>query len=105
MEASPHRVRPDELEFDRLTSSICALSEVGRPVRLAERRCVQLDLMILEFPEGVKGCRWRLKGDSKRVVDWINGKARERMARGATGSIQRQLREWWSEKADIAHFP
>ena len=39
--------------------------------------------------------------DSKVVAGWVNGKARETEARGATGGTQCDLHEWWGDKANM----
>ena len=59
----------------------------------------QLDPLVLEDPVTDGGIQMEIRGDNKTVVDWVNGKARER---GAIGGIQRerQLREWWGNKTN-----
>ena len=47
-----------------------------------------------------EGLQVEIRGGSKTVVDWINGKGRDRDGRGAFGGIQRQLRAWWGNKTN-----
>ena len=39
--------------------------------------------------------------EGSKTVDWINGNARERTSRGAIEGVQRQLRDWWSDQANM----
>ena len=61
----------------------------------------QLDPTILEDREIREGSQVKIREDTKTVDDWIDGKVREGEAKGVTGNIQRQLREWWSDTANM----
>ena len=56
-----------------------------------------LDPMVLEAPRKSEGIQVEIRGESKTVVGWINGTARQRPA---IGNIQRQLRGCWDGMAN-----
>ena len=74
---------------------------VKKIFEIPSKETKQLDPMILEDlekGEGIQAEEWR---DCKTVMDLVNGKPRERTARGAIGGIQRQLRTLWSNKINM----
>ena len=56
------------------------------------------EVYITECACGGYGIQVDIRGDSKTVVDWINGKGRERAAKGANGGIQSQPVEGWGRQ-------
>ena len=52
---------------------------------------------MIEPPRTVEGIELVLRGDSKTVVDWINGKAKQKVSFRAIVAIQIQLMEWWEK--------
>ena len=57
----------------------------------------ELDPLLLEPPRTVEGIELVIRGDSKTVVDWINGKAKQKVPYQAIETIQIQLMEWWEK--------
>ena len=52
----------------------------------------------MEPPRTVEGIELVLREDSKTVVDWINGKAKQKVAYRAIETIQIHLMEWWKKR-------
>ena len=48
----------------------------------------------MEPPRTVEGIELALRGDSKTVIDWINGKAKQKVPYRALEIIQIHLMEW-----------
>ena len=44
-----------------------------------------------------------IRGDSKTVVDWINGKAKQKVSYRAIATIQIQLMDRWKKGVDLCH--
>ena len=53
-----------------------------------------LDPLMIEPPRTVEGIELVLRGDSKTVVDWINGKAKQKVSYRSIETRQIQLMEW-----------
>ena len=57
--------------------------------------CIRVDPMKVSIcPTEGKEVQMEITGDIKMVVDWINGKARQRSSGGGVEKVQKQLREW-----------
>ena len=56
----------------------------------------------MEPPRTVEGIELVIRRDSKTVVDWINGKAKQKVSYRAIETIQIQLMEWWKQGADLS---
>ena len=56
--------------------------------------------VVLEATGKGEGIQVEIRDDSRTVVDWVNGMARQRSAWDA-GDIRRQLREWWGRTATL----
>ena len=52
----------------------------------------------MEPPRTVEGTELVLRGDSKTVVDWINGKAKQKVSYRAIETIHLQFVEWWKKR-------
>ena len=75
------------------------MTEGGIPLR-KER---ELDPLVMEPPRTVEGIELVIRGDSKTVVDWINGKAKQKVSSRAFEIIQIQRMEWWKKGVDLCH--
>ena len=53
-------------------------------------------------PRITEGIELVIPGDSKTVVDWINGKAKQKVSYRAIATIQIQLMEWWKKGVDLS---
>ena len=73
------------------------MTEGGVPLR-KER---ELDPLSMEPPRTVEGIELVIRGDSKTVVDWINGKAKQKVSYRAIATIQIELMEWWKKGVDL----
>ena len=62
-----------------------------------------LDLMVLDIPKEGKGVQLEIRGDRKTVVDWLNGKARQRSVGGAVEQGRQLMQE--SGPLDGTHLP
>ena len=61
-----------------------------------------LDPLIIDPPGNIEGIELVIRGDSKTVVDWINGKAKAgRRHRVSSDNIQ-QLMDWWRKGVDLS---
>ena len=60
-----------------------------------------LDPLMIEPPRTVEGIELVIRGDSKTVVDWINGKAKQKVSYRSIETIQIQLMEWWKRGVDL----
>ena len=61
----------------------------------------ELDPLLMELPRSVEAkVFW---GDSKTVVDWIDGKAKQKVSYRAIETLQIQLRERWEKGVDLCH--
>ena len=52
---------------------------------------------MIEPPRTVEGIELVIWGDSKTVVDWIKGKAKQKVSYRSIETIQIQLMEWWKK--------
>ena len=56
--------------------------------------------MVLVVPGNGGGIQVEVRRDSKTVVDWVSGKAKQTSVFWPLGDIQCQLRKWWSNAAN-----
>ena len=84
------------------------------PCGISFRKEKELDPLLLVPPRTVAGIELVIRGNSKTVVDWINGNAKQNVSYRAIETIQIQLMEWWEKGGDLvpkdrrlggAHFP
>ena len=61
----------------------------------------ELDLMVFEAPDRGERVQLEIRSESKTVVDLITSKARQRSVWEAVGSVQRQLRQWLDQTANL----
>ena len=61
----------------------------------------ELDPLLLVPPRTGTGIELVIRGDSKTVVDWINGKAKQQVSYRAIETIQILLMEWWKKGVDL----
>ena len=80
-----------------LSPSQIKMTDDGIPHR--EER--ELDALLLEPPRTVERIELVIRRDSKTVVDWINGKAKQKVPYRAIETIQIQLMEWWEKGVDL----
>ena len=73
-------------------------AEGGIPLR-KER---DLASLMIKPPITVEGIELVIGGDSKTVVDWINGKAKQKVSYRSIETIQIQLVEWWKKGVDLS---
>ena len=71
--------------------------EGGIPLRKEREH----DPLVMEPPRTVEGIELVTRGDSKTVVDWINGKAKQKVSYRAIEIRQIQLMEWWKKGVDL----
>ena len=57
--------------------------------------------LVLDPPTNTEGIELEIRSDSKTVVEWISGKAKQKTTVGAMEWAQKQLREWWSKGVDL----
>ena len=69
---------------------------------IALRKERDLDPLMIKPPRTVEGIELAIRGASKTVVDWINGKAKEKASYRAIETIQIQLMEWWKKGVDLS---
>ena len=62
----------------------------------------ELDSLVMEPPRTVEGIELVIRCDSKTIVDWINGKANQKVSYRAVEIIQIQLMEWWKITSTFA---
>ena len=61
----------------------------------------ELDSLVMEPPRTVEGIELVIRCDSKTIVDWINGKAKQKVSYRAIEIIQIQHMEWWKITSNI----
>ena len=69
---------------------------------IPHRKGRELDPLVTEPPRTVDGIELVIRGDSKTVVDLINGKAKQKVSYRAIEIIQIQLMEWWKMASTCA---
>ena len=74
---------------------------VKKPEGISSKEPRDLDPLVLEPPMKTKGIELEIRKDSKMVVKWINGKAKQKTTVGAVGVAQKHLRELWSKGVDF----
>ena len=57
--------------------------------------------MFLESPGRGEGIQVEIRGDSKMVLDWINGEVRQSSTGRAFGNVEKQMREWWGRAVNL----
>ena len=55
-----------------------AAHQEKKPGGISSKEPRDLDPMVLEHPTNTNGMKLTIKGDSKTVVDWINGHAKQK---------------------------
>ena len=70
----------------------------GIPLKKAR----DVDPLILDPPGTTEGIELVIRGDSKTVVDWINGKAKQKTPSRLIENIQLQLMDWWRKGVDLS---
>ena len=56
-----------------------------------------VDPLIIDPPDNIEGIELVIRGDSKTVVDWINGMAKKKTSSRIIDNIQLQLMDWWKK--------
>ena len=69
---------------------------------IPRRKERDLDPLMIKPPRTVEGLELVIRGDSKTVVDWINGEAKQKVSYRAIETIQIQLMEWWKKGIDLS---
>ena len=70
----------------------------GRGVKKKPR---DLGPLVLEKPAGDKKLMQEIKGDSKTVVDWVNGLAKLKTSESTIATAQNLLWKWWNRGVDL----
>ena len=61
-----------------------------------------VDPLILDPPGNIEGIELAIRGDSKTVVDWINGKAKQKTPSRIIDNIQLKLMDWWKKGVHLS---
>ena len=61
-----------------------------------------VDPLTIDSPGTTEGIELVIRGDSKTVVDWINGKAKQKTPSRFIDNIQLQLMDWWRKWVDLS---
>ena len=80
-------------------TSMLKRKDGGIPLKKAR----DVDPLILEPPANTEGIQLVIQGDSKTIVDWINGKPKQKKTSSIIDSIQIQLMNWWKQGVDLSH--
>ena len=57
--------------------------------------------MVLEIPAEDKAPMLDIRGDSKTIVDWVNGHAKLKTWESTIATAQNLLWEWWGRGVDL----
>ena len=91
-------VIPLQLKMIHLTSLLMK-KEGGIPFKKAR----DVDPLIIDPPGTTEGIQLVIRGDSsKTVVDWINGKAKQKKPSRIIYNAQLQLMNWWRQGVDLS---
>ena len=71
-----------------------------KPGGIPSKEPRDLDPMVLGPWTNIEGIEMEIRDDSKTVVEWINGKAKQQTSVGAVEVAQKQLKEWLGKILD-----
>ena len=66
------------------------------------KKARDVDPLIIDPPGTTEGVELVMRVDSKTVVDWINGKAKQKTPSRIIDDIQLQLMDWWRKEVDLS---
>ena len=104
-------LKPDETKeqakYD-LTINNSWMTEAKKKGRIEEKRRKvhinsDLDPLIIDPPGCTHDIELVIRGDSKIIVDWINGKAKQKKPWDIIDNTQLQLMDWWKPRVELSH--